>query len=69
MLMNLAVNARDAMRDGGRLTIHTRERSASDVPPLSPGQADWGAKRCVELAVSDSGPGMSSQAGFHTCTA
>jgi two-component system, cell cycle sensor histidine kinase and response regulator CckA len=61
VIMNLAVNARDAMGDSGRLTIQTRVLAASDVPPLSPVQADWGAKRCVELAVSDSGPGMSSQ--------
>jgi two-component system cell cycle sensor histidine kinase/response regulator CckA len=61
VIMNLAVNARDAMGDSGRLTIQTRELAASDVPPLSPVQTEWGAKRCVELTVSDSGPGMSSQ--------
>jgi two-component system, cell cycle sensor histidine kinase and response regulator CckA len=61
VIMNLGVNACDAMRDGGRLTIQTRELGASEVPPLSPGQADWTGKRCVELAVIDSGPGMSSQ--------
>jgi two-component system, cell cycle sensor histidine kinase and response regulator CckA len=61
VIMNLAVNARDAMRDGGRVTIQTRERGASDVPPLGPGQAASSATRYVELAVSDSGPGMSSQ--------
>ncbi len=56
VLMNLAVNARDAMPAGGKLTIETanvehdpdsaREREAAPV------------RRCVMLAVSDTGIGM-----------
>jgi signal transduction histidine kinase len=51
-LLNLAVNARDAMPDGGRLVIETRPASYRDVRDL--------AKRAyVEISVKDSGSGMS----------
>jgi PAS domain S-box-containing protein len=56
VLVNLAVNSRDAMPDGGRLTIETADVSHDDRAPsgddaLPPGE--W-----VLLAVSDTGHGM-----------
>jgi signal transduction histidine kinase len=55
-LLNLTINARDAMPVGGLLRIETR-----NVPPDAPGRpadlAELG--ECVALAVSDNGTGMS----------
>jgi two-component system cell cycle sensor histidine kinase/response regulator CckA len=59
ILLNLAVNARDAMPKSGTMTIGTSlaELGADDArlpPGVSPG-------RYVELTVSDSGTGMSAE--------
>jgi PAS domain S-box-containing protein len=50
-VLNLAINARDAMPEGGTLTISTRKRRISDIPELQPGTY-------VELSIADTGAGM-----------
>jgi two-component system cell cycle sensor histidine kinase/response regulator CckA len=56
VLMNLAVNARDAMPDGGKLVVHTRNVSLSAAeaakrPAMGPGEY-------VLISVADTGQGM-----------
>ncbi len=63
VIMNLAVNARDAMPSGGKLTIETSNVSLDDGDarlhaPLRPG--DY-----VMLAISDTGQGMDSETQSH----
>ncbi len=53
-VLNLAINARDAMPDGGVLTVSTRLVEIAGDPVLADG--DY-----VELAISDTGFGMSPE--------
>jgi len=55
ILMNLVVNAKDAMPEGGRLRIETTSYEADDdqAPPSRIGRGSY-----VQLAVSDTGRGM-----------
>jgi PAS domain S-box-containing protein len=58
ILMNLAVNARDAMPRGGALTIET----ANGTMPADPRQPASGERRpCVRLTVSDTGIGIPAE--------
>ena len=55
-LLNLAVNARDAMPRGGRLTITTRNVSINEARP-----ADLPEQSYACLSVSDTGEGMTPE--------
>jgi len=59
IIMNLVINARDAMADGGRLVLQTEnvfldEKSCRDFPGFAPGEYDL-------LAISDTGMGMDNE--------
>jgi PAS domain S-box-containing protein len=62
VMMNLALNARDAMRGGGRLTIETRNHEVGDSegrgPEVPPGSY-------VRLVVRDTGTGMTPEVKAH----
>ncbi len=56
VILNLAMNARDAMPNGGTLTIETGERYLDSA--FLPKAPDQGGKRYLMLAVSDVGTGI-----------
>ncbi|MFA5262936.1 MAG: PAS domain S-box protein [Opitutaceae bacterium] len=62
VLINLAINARDAMPQGGRLTLrtstrtlNTRDDDTRDLPPAN----------YIELSVNDTGVGMNAEVQSH----
>jgi len=57
-LLNLCVNARDAMPDGGRIVIRTSVVPGRNIRQKFP---DARNKRYVMLAVTDNGPGMNAE--------
>ncbi len=64
VIMNLAVNARDAMPEGGTLTIETRNVDPGEGDDRDHG-LDAGSGARVVLAVSDTGVGMDPETRVH----
>ena len=63
VIMNLALNSRDAMPTGGRLTIRTANATLDDTrvrdhPPLTPG-------RYTMVAITDTGGGIDAETREH----
>lgn len=60
VIMNLAINARDAMADGGRLTIETSNLELKSAYSQNP-NIDIPPGRYVVLSVTDTGCGMCAE--------
>ncbi|HEX5454456.1 MAG TPA: PAS domain-containing protein [Stellaceae bacterium] len=52
--LNLVINARDAMPNGGRITLHTRDVAPHEVPA----ELELAAGAYIAFAVRDTGAGM-----------
>ncbi len=63
VLMNLVVNARDAMLDGGQLVIQTGAQTITEMSPRMHAGAPPGDY--VTLSVSDTGSGMTNEVKAH----
>ena len=63
VIMNLGLNARDAMSGGGRLEICTENVELTDADSIA--RADLPAGAYVLLRVSDTGDGMSNEVREH----
>jgi PAS domain S-box len=59
VIMNLVVNARDAMPDGGVLTVETALLAADDAPESA--RAASTAERFASIIVRDTGKGMDAE--------
>ncbi len=63
VLVNMAINARDAMPDGGTLTIRTANAEIEESDPTRDPDTSPGAY--VRLSVVDTGTGMDAQTAAH----
>jgi two-component system, cell cycle sensor histidine kinase and response regulator CckA len=63
VLLNLTINARDALHDGGRVTITTALRDVT--PDMERRPAEMSPGRYVLLSVADDGTGMDEETQAH----
>ncbi len=63
IILNLVLNARDAMPDGGRVTLVTR--NCDEPAPGPEGEHRQSGNSWVEFAVSDTGSGMDAETRAH----
>ncbi len=63
VIMNLVLNARDAMPDGGKLTIETHDRLVVEQDPAATTAVECG--QYAELIVADTGCGMTDEVKSH----
>jgi two-component system, cell cycle sensor histidine kinase and response regulator CckA len=59
VIMNLVVNAKDAMPEGGKITIHTANVNADDSPRREYGHIQPGLY--IMLSIADTGHGMDKE--------
>ncbi len=65
VIANLCVNARDAMPEGGRITLGTRQHEASAAPTAGADPRTTRARPHAELWISDTGGGMDDATREH----
>jgi signal transduction histidine kinase len=63
IIVNLCLNARDAMPDGGRIMVRTSLRDAGDAPPAVQSRLAPGHHAVLE--VQDDGVGMAAEVEQH----
>ncbi len=63
VLANLIVNARDAVRDGGRISIQTSNVTVDNAQARA--HAEWNPGKFVQLSVIDTGCGMDEATKAH----
>ena len=61
VLMNLSINARDAMPEGGRLEVRTTLRTVGALETLPGGAGPLPAGAYVELSLADTGVGIPAE--------
>ena len=62
-LLNIVINARDAMPDGGELLIHAEQQQSTSTD--NSGESEIAAGQQVVLIIADNGTGMSSSVLQH----
>jgi signal transduction histidine kinase len=65
ILLNLILNARDALPNGGHIVVETRNCTFQSVLSSEPAKGSSMAFPCVLLAVSDNGCGMDAKTRDH----